>query len=532
MIVLMTAVSSMLCSAQDKTFDPNMKVYLDPVYYQAHHPDCISNGPLKQYEKTMTLAEADKAGVWLEASPGRYDNCNCLGGYQRKHPLKPIPDDTYVIISSKKKWTTHGPGCHRLGVGFSIGNRRTIKEAKEQGYDNLGYYCCKTRWTHATISEEDWKKLPMEHAPGLLPFTDPAARGKLFLNYRYFFNSSGPLGKYRGTGDEKYRVELLDRARVMNEFSLEVPGIAQHKARDPEGLNYMCDMAAYARVTLQLARKQPGAVSKDEIEEAETFLKTMLMVLEPTWEAKDDLHPEVGLPNKVVHEFVARAFNRAMNGYGTLAVMTAALEDLQALKKTTEYQPQIDRYRKVVREYIKHFKSRGHFCSKFNGKTHFYYAYASRDEEENPRIVDGCKILGRPEDNGHFRYTVLGLTSIYESSRDLGVDDEFLTAVANSLYHNAAVAVKEYGKARAGLIQCPIGYQAGRKSMKGKNFSNGPTRDAYYRLYSFVDEADYLDVWSGKKGISVKQAGDEALYGQYLKELRKDPTLLYLGEKK
>jgi hypothetical protein len=84
---------------------------------------------------------------------------------------------------------------------------------------------------------------------------------------------------------------------------------------------------------LQLARKDASSVTQDEIAEAENFLKAVVATLKPIYEGETNLDPEMGIPKDLADDFRNRPFNRALNGIGTLAMATAALEDLQAIQK-------------------------------------------------------------------------------------------------------------------------------------------------------------------------------------------------------
>jgi len=292
-----------------------------------------------------------------------------------------------------------------------------------------------------------------------LQFTDPVATVGNFMMMRFFFPVENWLHfykVYRATGDKRLLDKLLESARHYHKLSAEYPSAAQQKASDPEGMPFMYSMAAWSRITLQLARKQSGAVSKQEIEEAEAFLKTMVSVLKPTCEGNNSLDPEMGIPQKLADDFRTRAFNRAMNGIGTLSLITVALEDLKALNTTTEYQPTIDRYRKVIQEYIKNWHRIGYLDPNIEGEKHFVYPYAAGDIG---KMVDGGKIYRRAEDAGHYSHTLQGLMLLYESTPELGIDDDFMTAVANAVYRSSTVQV-EVGKNKKrcilGISKAPL----------------------------------------------------------------------------
>jgi hypothetical protein len=127
--------------------------------------------------------------------------------------------------------------------------------------------------------------------------------------------------------------------------------------------------------------KYPGQVSQEAITEAEAFLDAIVAALKPVCEGNSNLDPEMGIPAGLANDFRSRAYNRAANGIGTLAVASVALEDLQAVKETQSYQPMIDRYRKSVEGWVKNWENMGCMYTEADGKTYFYYAYAGTGEK-------------------------------------------------------------------------------------------------------------------------------------------------------
>jgi hypothetical protein len=433
-------------------------------------------------------------------------------------------------------------------------------------------HCIERGPSLATVSDAEWAKLPSPpifvapagwvhkpFSPDTLPskeaseifvqemldggngiqeliFTDPVATVENFMTMRFFFPVHRWLELYMGyraTGDQRIRELLLESARHYTKLSNDFPAAAQLKASDPEGLAYMFSMAASVRITLQLARKYPGTVRGQAIAEAKAILETMLSVLEPTYEGTASLDSEMGVPQKVADDFRERAFNRAMNGIGTLAMMTAALEDLQAIEKTEKYQPAIDHYRKVIQEYRKHWFSRGHFCSKVAGEKHFYYPYAPREGE--PRVADGCTIFKRTEDFGHYSHTTQGLVFLYESTPELGIDDDFMTAVANAIHFTATTPITKGKKnGLSGYVQCPTAAKVSPAMDKKKPYN--PAAERFYVLQAFRD--DLIDALckplNPERKAAINSDFDHrtaTLYAQYVKALRKDRSIIHLGEK-
>ena len=483
-------------------YDPNMTVCLEGLWLRVHAPDC-DRIIAKDLMKTMTLEEADKAGYRIgEAtfSIRRKAYC-CLKGHKRKHPELKIADDAIFAGDDRKDRFKHLIGCHRY-FPESSHIRRTQKEWSEEGFP-ICPHCIHRGPSAAVVTDEEWAKLTNRRGIQEVTYTDPLATLEHFKENRFFFPVGEWLGyyqAYRATGAKSELDNLLYSARHYNELAKKYPSVAQHKAQTPEGIPFMYSMAASARITLQLARKYPNSVSPKDIDEAEEFLKTMLSVLKPICEGDDDLDPKMGIPKKLANDFTSRAYNRALNGIGTLSMMSAALTDLQALKKTTEYQPRIDRYRKVIEEYLKNFKDKGFFCTKIPGETLFTYAYPANDKT---RMVDGDKVFGRAEDAGHYSHSLQGLMCIYEATPELGVDDDFMTAMANARHYTTSV--------KNGAIVHPTQQRVN----PGKYKFTG-VHERFYMLEAFRD------------GI----ASSITPHIEYMKALRKDRSVIHLGEKK
>jgi hypothetical protein len=555
-------------------YDPNTKVYADALWLRVHaedSPDLI----LKEHKKTMTLEEADKAGYRIGESGQSGRSTSSFQGYKRKYPAKTFTDDTILAGNDEKRKVKHLPGCHRYWPDKSD-RRRPLKDWVADGFV-VCPHCIERGPSAATVSDEEWAKLGSSHpfvapagwAPkpfskdqlpakgevdiliqetlgmpnGIqeLQFTDPVATVENFMTMRFFFPVHNWLQfyiAYRSTGDNRLRDKLLESARHYNKLALEYPSAAQLKASDPEGMPFMYSMAASARITLQLARKQSSAVSTKDIEEAEVFLKTMRSVLKPTCEGDSALDPEMGIPRKLADDFRTRAFNRAMNGIGTLAMMTAALEDLQALKETKEHQPTINHYRKVIREYIKYWFSIGDLVTTPEGEKHFVYPYVP---EANPKMVDGSKIYKRAEDGGHYSHTLQGVMCLYEATPDVGIDDEFMTAVANAVYRSSTVKV-EVGKNKklvySGHIESPTQARVQPTTQDGgKGHEYGAARDRFYMLEAFKDgmiDGLCITLDEGRKTEANSEYDKRlaTLHAHYMKALRKDRSLIHLFEKK
>jgi hypothetical protein len=368
-----------------------------------------------------------------------------------------------------------------------------------------------------------------------IKFDNPVASMEHFTIMRFFFPVRlwrNIFMAYRGTGDERLLNQMLYSARHYQWLSETYPSVGQWRAREPEGLPYLLTMAMYARITLQLEREQPGSVRPEQLQEAESFLKTIVMVLRPNWEGNDNLDPEMGIPQAVADDFRKNAFNRSMNGIGTLAMITAALENYQQLKGTRALQPTIDRYTLAVREYLKYYKSQGHFCQ-FDGKNHFYYPY--KPEKREPKMVGGCPLFKRPEDAGHYTISVQGLMFLFESAPELGVDEDFMTAVANAIHHNATTKIKKGKKeARSGYVQCPtFARERPVIDFKGsKQFK--PAVEEFYSLQGFRDDmidslCETLNENKKTKANSDYDKRIATLYSHYMKAIRRNPHLVYLG---
>lgn len=551
----------------EKHYDPNTKAYCDALFMRVHEENCPML-LLKDKKKVITLEQADKEG-WRIGESGQSGRTRCcFKGYRRKYPEKEFTEDTpgvcqYMKNGTRLKW--HQAGCHRFSASPNnmIMTQKEAKAfAKEKGLE-LFYVCehCLERGPGLTMPDfealkkrpipptftppEGWtpkafspKELPSKKEIDILiketlsngygiqeaPYKDPLASLEEFMGKRFFFPVANWLTfyqAYRATGDKRLLEALRVSARHYRDLCQKYPDVAQLKARDPEGLAFLYSMATSARITLQLARKYPGKVSQKEIAEAESFLKAIVSTLKPICEGDDNLDPEMGIPKPLADDFRRRPFNRAANGIGTIAMTAAALKDLQALKKTNEYQPTIDRYRKCVQEWVKNWKSVGCLYTEDDGKKYFYYPYAATDKG---KTVNGFKLFGS-EDQGHFTHCLQGVYLMYEALPECGIDDDFMTAIANSVYHNSHT--------KNGSIQCP----SADKMRPMSRHPFGAPKDRFYLLEAFKD--GIIDGQCSK--LSAKKKGEtnsgyserlKTLHAQYLKAFSKDRNLIHLVERK
>ena len=151
-------------------------------------------------------------------------------------------------------------------------------------------------------------------------------------------------------------------------------------------------------------------------------------------------------------------------------------------------------------------------------------------------MVDGCAILKRNEDYGHYSHTMQGLVFLYESTPQLGVDDDFMMAVANAIHHTATHEVKKGKKTGlSGYVQCPTAARVSPAMDTKKTYS--PAAERFYVLQAFRD--DMIDGLCNPLDEAKKAAANSdhdhrlaTLYAQYVKALRTDRSLISLGEKR
>jgi hypothetical protein len=560
-------------NAPSATFDPKTQVIADALWFRVHARDC-PHLILKDKKKTLTLQEADEAGYRIgETGQSGRETC-CLTGYQRKHPERKFSDDTILAGNQEKRNVKHLPGCHRYWPDKSD-LRRPLKDWVADGFA-ICPHCIERGPSDATISDAAWARLgapqpfttpagwtPQPFSPNQLPppsevdlliretlampngiqelpFTDPVAAAEHFLTMRFFFPVENWLHfykAYRSTGDKRLLGKLLESARHYHRLVKNLPGVAQHKARDPEGMPFLYSMAASARITLQWAKKHPGSVSPEELAEAEDFLTAMLSVLKPICEDDAHLDPVMGIPQTLADDFRTRAFNRSMNGMATLAMMTAALEDLQAVKGTNNHQPAIARYRRIVHEYVKYWFSIADLVTTPQGEKHFVYPYKP---EPTPKIVEGSKIYQRAEDAGHFSHTLQGVVCLYESAPHAGIDDTIMTAIAHAVYRSSTEKV-QVGKSKklihSGHIESPVQARLRPNTQDGgKGHQYGAARDRFYLLEAFkTGMIDGLCITlQGDNKTAVNSTYEKrlaTLHVHYMKALRENRRLIHLGEK-
>lgn len=545
----------------EKAYDPNTKAYRDALWMRVHEESCPML-LLKGKKEFITLEQADKEG-WRIGESGQSGRTRCcFEGYRRKHPEKEFAGDTpgitQIIKSGKLKW--HQAGCHRFTLKPEH-KKMTLQQAKAAGNSYVCEHCTERGPNLTTVDMEKLKQMPtapeftppkgwnpkpfsadelpskqeidmliretlaVDYGIQEAPFENPLASLEEFMGRRFFF----PIGNwltfyqaYRATGDKRILESLRVSARHYRDLCENYPDVAQVKARDPEGMAFMYSMAVSARLTLQLARKHPDQVSQQEIAEAESFLKAVVSTLKPVCEGSDKLDSKMGIPQELADDFRRRPFNRALNGIGTIAMTTAALEDLQALRESTGYQPQIDRYKKCIEEYFKNWKSEGCLYTEDDGKTYFYYPYAAGG---NTKRENGL-LLGGADDVGHYSHSMQGVMLVHDATPELGADDDFMTAIANAVYHNSYT--------KNGSIQCPSADKI--KPLSRHPHSSSPKN----RFYMF--EAFRNGVIEGQNSKLKKEKKMElnseyvyrlkTLHTHFLKASRADRSLVHLGEKK
>lgn len=505
----------------EKEYDPNTPAVCDALWMRVHEKDCPSLilGDLKE---VITLEQADKEG-WRIGETGQSgrERC-CFKGYRRQHPEKGFTKDTIGIVQTMKngKYKWHQAGCHRFQVGPTNRVQTPRQAAEEATAANVVFYMCGhciERGPSATSVDPERLATMSTDGPAAVPYLNPLAVLEEFMGRRFFFDYSKDYKEYRATGDKAALDRLLEKARYYHSLCTHYPSAAQAKASDPEHWNYLFPMAGWSRITLQLARKYPGQVSSEEIAEAEGMLGAIVATLKPVCEEDSNLDPEMGVPAELANDFRSRAYNRAANGIGTLATVSKALEDLQAIKKTTAYQPTIDRYRKCVAEWVKNWEKMGCMYTEADGKTYFYYAYSGTGKKR----ADGL-MLGSADDIGHYSHCVMGATLIWEATPELGVDDDFMTAIANAIYHNSTT--------ENGSIQCPSADAI--EPLSRKPWSKNPTSKLYiyeaFRDGLIEGQNRHMDAATKQKAAVL--ARNPNTHWGYFKALRKNRSLIHLGE--
>jgi hypothetical protein len=549
----------------EKAYAPNTPAYCDALWMRVHEADCPML-LMKDKKKVITLEQADKEG-WRIGETGQSGRGRCcFKGYRRKHPEKDFTEDTPGIVQYMKdgtrlKW--HQAGCHRFNVGAEpmVMTQKDAKARADAEGLELFYVCvhCIERGPNrSAVDVEAMKRRakapeftppsgwsPKPFAPDQVPpqseidlfvqealstgygiqeaaYVDPVASAEEFMGRRFFF----PVGNwltfyqaYRGTGDKRFLEALRVSARHYRDLCNEYPEAAQLKARDPEGMAFMYSMAVSARITLQLARKHPDQVSEEEIEEAISFLKAIVSTLRPTVEGNMNLDPQMGIPKDLADDFRNRAFNRALNGIGTLAMTTAALEDLKAMRNMHALQPQITRYRKCIEEYFNNWKKVG-CLSVEDGVPYFYYPYNASGKLTRRNGL----LIGRADDTGHYSHSVQGVMLVHDATPELGADDAFMTAMANAVYFTSTT--------KNGSIQSPAAAKI--KPVSRKPWSRNP-KDRLYMFEAFRDGViDGQNRWLGGNQKEEVNSGFshrlKTLHAHYLKALRKDRSLIHLGE--
>ena len=108
---------------------------------------------------------------------------------------------------------------------------------------------------------------------------------------------------------------------------------------------------------------------------------------------------------------------------------------------------------------------------------------------------------------------------MWENTPELGADDDFMTAIANAVYHNSTT--------KNGSIQCPSADKKRPYSRK-KRRGSGSMGDRFYMFEAFVDGI----INHPPKRTPKRPARErlKVLHAQYMKALRKDRDLIHLAE--
>lgn len=151
--------------------------------------------------------------------------------------------------------------------------------------------------------------------------------------------------------------------------------------------------------------------------------------------------------------------------------------------------------------------------------------------------MEGSKIYNRPEDGGHYSHTLQGVMCVYESTPDLGIDDDFMTAVANAVHRSSTEKV-QLGKNKkpihSGHVESPTQARVKPTTQDGgKGHQYGPARDRFYMLEAFKDGMiDGLCITLNEPGKAAANSEYDkrlaTLHAHYMKALRKDRSLVQL----
>jgi hypothetical protein len=135
-------------------------------------------------------------------------------------------------------------------------------------------------------------------------------------------------------------------------------------------------------------------------------------------------------------------------------------------------------------------------------------------------MVGDVKLFGA-DDQGHFSHSLQGTFLLFESVPEEGVDDAFMTAIANTIHFNSYTT--------SGSPQTPSQEAIRPKSRK----PFGAPRERFYLLEAFKDGV--IDGQCSKLSEEKKAAVNsnyenrlKTLHAQYMKVLRKHPSTIYL----
>ena len=152
-----------------------------------------------------------------------------------------------------------------------------------------------------------------------------------------------------------------------------------------------------------------------------------------------------------------------------------------------------------------------------DGLTYFYYAYNGTGNKR----ADGL-MTGSADDVGHYAHCVMGVTLIWENTEGLGIDDDFMTAIANAVYHNSNTRNGSIQSPSADKIK-PLSRKPWNKNPKTKLFINGAFHDDLIE-----NQHKHMGAGAMREGAALSR--NPRTHWGYFRALRKDRSRIHMGE--
>lgn len=402
-----------------------------------------------------------------------------------------------------------------------------------------------------------------------------------FVYGSYWQNCRRYYMAYRITGDLRFVEQLCRYARLMEWILSDRPWLVLPQDQrwprpgdpvatiphEPAAASNFIGYALAARVTMQIARRDPIGLTPARINEARRFLRSIVKYMDSRvradatllkerryWipahmdsrvRADGTIDSELGIPAAAADVIRTTPYNQSFMYFAVLAATAVALEDLQHLDGSEAHAQTIDLYTRIVRAGIEKFIDHSD-VTEIHGRPYVFHSHTPADRYEQirdpsdrnrriPWIIDGHPVFHYPEDVPHSQSQAWNLVFIWEMGRQFGVTERLLKGVANThvdyvLRGEAPLKGGEVGPPNHILSPWTL---AARKNVNWSPLGRPALVYAIYLPFrGDIAEAIRRQSGRGKKEMDAPGGRQYVLFAHYLHARRRDARLLHLSQRR